>query len=151
MAQNFKISGEVLVLTNSTGSEIVSGHPMFVGRLVGVALGNIANGASGSVKTEGVFEFAKETGSGKAITAGAPVAWDDTNNVVTKTLNGHKFLGYAVEASADSDATIEICIDELGPQMPLQADSVATNTAGIVADFNALLAKLRAAGYLATV
>ena len=151
MAQNFKISGEVLELTNGTGSTIVSGHPMFVGRLVGVALGDIANGASGRVKTEGVFEFAKETGSGKAITAGAPVAWDGTNNVVTKTLNGHPFLGYAVEAAVDGDDTIEVCIDEFGTQMPLQADSTASNVAGVVADFNALLAKLRAAGYLATV
>lgn len=147
MAQNFKISGEVLELTNGTGSTIDSGTPMFVGRLVGVALGDIANGATGRVKTEGVFVFTKETGSGKAITQGAPVAWD--GSVVTKTLTGNKFLGYAVESKADGDATIEVCIDELGPQMPAQADSTASNVAGVVADFNALLAKLRAAGYLA--
>jgi predicted RecA/RadA family phage recombinase len=149
MAQNFIISGDVLQLTNSTGATISSGSPVFVGRLVGVALGNIANGASGSVKTDGVFSFAKEVGSGKGITQGAAVAWDEANKVVTKTIAGHKFLGYATQTVGDNGATIEVSIDELGHQMAAQADSVATNTAGIVADFNALLAKLRAVGLLA--
>lgn len=35
-------------------------------------------------------------------------------------------------------------------QMPAQADSTATDVAGLVTDFNALLLKLRNAGYLAT-
>ncbi len=35
-------------------------------------------------------------------------------------------------------------------QMPVQADSVAADVAGVVTDFNALLAKLRTAGILAT-
>jgi predicted RecA/RadA family phage recombinase len=151
MAQNFIISGEVLQLTNSTGATITSGSPVFVGRLVGVALGNIANGTSGAVKTDGVFSFAKEVGSGKGITQGAAVAWDSTNSVVTKTLSGNKFLGYATQTVGDNGTTIEVTIDELGHLMAVQADSTANNTAGIVADFNALLAKLRAVGLLATV
>jgi len=36
------------------------------------------------------------------------------------------------------------------PKAAAQADSTATTVAGLVADFNSLLAKLRAAGYLAT-
>lgn len=35
-------------------------------------------------------------------------------------------------------------------QAPLQADSVATTVAGVVSDFNALLAKLRGAGVIAS-
>ena len=35
-------------------------------------------------------------------------------------------------------------------QAAVQADSVATDVAGLVTDFNALLAKLRTAGILAT-
>lgn len=149
MAQNFIISGEILQLTNSTGATITSGSPVFVGRLVGVALGDIADGATGAVKTEGVFLFAKETGSGKAITQGAAVAWDATNKVVTKTIAGNKFIGFATKAAADGASSIEVSIDEMNGQAAAQADSTATNVAGIVADFNALLAKLRAVGLLA--
>jgi len=36
------------------------------------------------------------------------------------------------------------------PKATAQADSTATTVAGLVADFNSLLAKLRTAGYLAT-
>ena len=38
----------------------------------------------------------------------------------------------------------------VGRQAAAQADSTATDTAGIVSDFNALLAKLRAVGLLDT-
>ncbi|MDP4146626.1 MAG: head fiber protein [Bacillota bacterium] len=34
------------------------------------------------------------------------------------------------------------------PKMPTQADSTATTIAGLVADFNALLAKLKSAGLM---
>ena len=45
-----------------------------------------------------------------------------------------------INAEGFSDAT----------QMPLQADSVAADVAALVADFNALLAALKAAGLMAS-
>jgi len=56
----------------------------------------------------GVFDFAKATGGGTAITAGANAYWDDTNNVATTTATGNKLIGKCVKAAADADATVRV-------------------------------------------
>jgi len=62
----------------------------------------------------------------------------------------------AADPQADGDAATKKYVDDAvtpkltATQAAAQADSTATDVAGIVADHNALLAKLRAAGIIAT-
>lgn len=48
------------------------------------------------------------------------------------------------------EEAIAAAVEGAQKQAAAQADSVATDVAGLVTDFNALLAKLRAAGLMAT-
>ncbi|MBP9032310.1 MAG: DUF2190 family protein [Pseudomonadales bacterium] len=90
------------------GSAVAAGDVIVQGELVGVARTPIAANALGSLAVDGVFDFAKTTGGGTAITAGANVYWDDTNNVATTTASGNKLLGKCVKAAADAAATVRV-------------------------------------------
>ncbi|HYF17694.1 MAG TPA: DUF2190 family protein [Ramlibacter sp.] len=65
--------GKVMNYTNA-GSAITKGSVVKVGKFLGVALVDIANGASGAVQVEGVFEVAKTAGTAWA--QGDTVNWD---------------------------------------------------------------------------
>lgn len=58
-------------------------------------------------------------------------------------------IGKTILTAEDAAAVVTAISAEL-PQSAAQADSVAADAAGIVTDFNSLLAKLRTAGLLAT-
>ena len=90
------------------GAAVAAGDVIVQGELVGVARTPIAANALGSLAVAGVFDFAKATGGGTAITAGANVYWDDTNNVATTTATGNKLIGKCVKAAADADATVRV-------------------------------------------
>ena len=94
------------------GSAVAVGDVVVQGELVGVARGAIAANALGSLAVEGVFDFAKATGVGTGITAGANVYWDDTNNVATTTAAGNKLLGKCVVAAADADAKVRVRLSQ---------------------------------------
>ena len=108
MAQNFIQDGEHLEFTNTTGGTIASGAPVIVGKIVGVALGTVANGAKGIMRTEGVFEFPKK--AALAINAGDVVFWDFTPGEVTKTDADGQFLGFAVESVGGSATRVKVMI-----------------------------------------
>lgn len=74
MANNHVQPGKVLAYTNGTGAAITSGSVVAVGQLLGVALANIAIGATGSVAIDGVFTVPKVTGA--VIKAGESLVWD---------------------------------------------------------------------------
>lgn len=59
MATNYVSDGNVIQWTNGTGSAVSSGDLVVAGHTLGVALVDIANGASGSVAVEGVFTAPK--------------------------------------------------------------------------------------------
>ncbi|WP_303839416.1 DUF2190 family protein [Selenomonas ruminantium] len=77
---------------------------------IGVALENIANGATGTVTLTGVFDFPAATGSGKALTVGEKVYWDATNSVITPTATDNIFAGYAVAAKTAAGTTARVRI-----------------------------------------
>ena len=58
MAKNYVQDGGVIQHTNS-GTALAAGDPVVIGNLIGVALVDIANGATGSVAIEGVFALPK--------------------------------------------------------------------------------------------
>lgn len=74
MANNFKTDGDVITWTNGTGSAVASGDVVVIGKIMGVAAVDIANGASGSVYLEGVFTVPKV--SGAVIVQGENIIWD---------------------------------------------------------------------------
>lgn len=74
MASNHVQPGKVLDYTNATGATILSGVVVAVGQILGVALKDIADGATGSVAVDGVFAVPKV--SGAVIAAGESLTWD---------------------------------------------------------------------------
>jgi predicted RecA/RadA family phage recombinase len=74
MAKTYVQPGDAITWTNGTGSAVVSGQVVKVGQTLGVALVDIANGASGEVAVEGVFTVPKV--SGAVISQGEMIMWD---------------------------------------------------------------------------
>jgi predicted RecA/RadA family phage recombinase len=72
MATNFVQDGDVLEYT--AGADTVSGQVVRVGQTLGVALADIANGATGPVKITGVFTVPKV--SAAVIAQGERLVWD---------------------------------------------------------------------------
>lgn len=74
MASNFKQPGDVIPWVNGSGVDKVSGQVVVVGKVLGVCLVDIANGATGSVALDGVFSVPKV--SGAVIAQGENLTWD---------------------------------------------------------------------------
>ena len=72
MANNYVTDGDVIDYT--AGANITSGSVVKIGQILGVALVDIANGATGSVAIEGVFTAPKV--SGAVIAKGESLTWD---------------------------------------------------------------------------
>ncbi|MGE3596644.1 MAG: DUF2190 family protein [Dehalococcoidia bacterium] len=72
MAGNFVQPGDVIQYT--AGADITSGSVVKIGALLGVALTDIANGATGSVAIRGVFTVPKV--SAAVILQGERLVWD---------------------------------------------------------------------------
>jgi predicted RecA/RadA family phage recombinase len=106
MATNHIQLGDVMPWTNSTGADVLSGAPALIGERLGVALGDIADGASGSVAVCEVFTLPKE--AALAVAQGATLYWDDTNKVLTTTATANTLAGFAFAAALAADATVEI-------------------------------------------
>jgi predicted RecA/RadA family phage recombinase len=77
-----------------------------MGEVVGVALNAIANGESGAVATEGVFNLACL--STDVVAQGDVVYWDATESRLTTTASTHKCAGYAAAPSANGVATCDV-------------------------------------------
>lgn len=122
MAQNYIQCGDVVNYTNGTGSAIASGDVVIIGSLVGVALVNIAIGATGSVQLEGVFSVAKTTPL--AIGQGDKLYWNTGTSKVTKTATDTP-IGVAFEDAASSDTTVLVSLYEQGHASPVAANVAA--------------------------
>ena len=72
MANSYLQEGGVIQYT--AGADINSGDVLVIGKLIGVALVDIANGATGSVAIEGVYTLPKV--SGAVIAQGENIIWD---------------------------------------------------------------------------
>ena len=106
MAKNFIHEGDVLNYT--AGANIASGQFVLIGAIGGVAIGAIANGATGAVRVKGVFSVPKASG---AVTQGAKLYWDATNSVLTTTASGNTIVGVAAAAAQSGDATAQILLN----------------------------------------
>ncbi len=95
-------------IDHTPGSDISSGDVMVQGDLVGVAKLDIKSGALGALAVAGVFDSPKDTGSASAISAGAKLYWDATNEVATATAGSNKYIGKALKAAAAADTTVRV-------------------------------------------
>lgn len=76
MTTKYKQPG--IVLDHTAGADISAGDVVKMGNILGVALTDIANGETGSVQIDGVFELAKV--SGAVIAQGESLTWDVSAN-----------------------------------------------------------------------
>ena len=89
------------------GAAVAAGEVIVQGELVGIATRAIAANALGALAVAGIFDCAKASG---AITAGALLYWDNTNNVATTTSSGNKLLGKSIAAAASDDTTVRVLL-----------------------------------------
>ena len=101
------------------GADVAAGAVVVQGELVGVARTPIAASALGSLAVVGVFDFAKATGAGTAITAGANCYWDAANQQATTDAadggdpaTAYSYLGKCIKAAADADAIVRIRLSQ---------------------------------------
>lgn len=146
--KNFVAEGKIVKYSN-TGSAISSGDVVAFASGVGVAVTDIeATTGIGSVMVEGVFLLAKATGT--AWSQGDKLYWDSSASKFTKTASGNKPAGTAYADAASGDATGYVKLEETIVGVAAhQADTTAADLAALKVDFNALLAKLIAAGLMA--
>lgn len=112
MADNYIQPGQVIDWTNGTGSAVTAGSVVVIGQILGVALVDIADGASGSVHIDGVFAVPKV--SAAVIAAGESMVWDvsagafDDNAATPATGDVSGAPAIAFEAAGDGVTTIAV-------------------------------------------
>ena len=74
MATNYVQPGDHIDWTNGTGSDVASGDVVELGNCIGIALGDIADGAQGAVALEGCFTGPKVSAAVFAV--GEKLIWD---------------------------------------------------------------------------
>ncbi len=124
--------------------------------LVAIAKLDIKAGELGSLATTGVFalpkaEVAIDTGQKIYLDAdGNPVGGEAGSGAMTTVAAGNIYCGKAIFDAASDEQSVTIRLEQPGyqNQCQTQADSEATTIAGLVVDFNALLAKLKSAGFM---
>lgn len=105
--KNWKSAGEHL--TVPAPAAVVSGAPVVVGALFGVAQGDAALGEDVVILRKGVFELPKT--SAQAWTVGAKLYWDAAAGAVTTTVGSNLLIGAAAAAAANPSATGRVLLD----------------------------------------
>lgn len=93
-------------ITSTAPADIASGDGVLIGSLFGVANGAAATGEPVVIVTKGVFTLPKNTTT--AITEGALIYWDDTNERVTTTASGNTLIGHAVSAAGNPSNDVNV-------------------------------------------
>ena len=104
--KNFIEFGDVLDVVAPAGG-FVSGMPVIIGSLLGVASTTVPAGSTGAVKIGGVFELPK--GATEAWTVGQAVYWTGT---AATTTSGSTLIGYASEPAANPSSVGRVRFNE---------------------------------------
>jgi predicted RecA/RadA family phage recombinase len=110
--KTFLYEGDTLPLTPAADVASGTGY-LFGAALFGVAVADVASGAEGAFRTEGVVTIGKT--SALAITIGDRLFWDATNKVVNKTSAGQQCVGVAFSAAANPSSTVQMKIGQYLP------------------------------------
>lgn len=106
MATNYTQPGAVI--NYEAGADIESGDVVKVEDIFGVALVDIANGATGAVSIEGVYEVKKHNNA--ALEQGKKVYWHTDNGVLAAQAASEPVIGIAFEDAAEADT---VCLVKL--------------------------------------
>ena len=90
--------------TNATSTAIASGDVVVLGNEIGIAMSDIAVGATGVVERCGEHELAAT--SADAWVDGAQLYWDTCNEDATTTASSNKKLGVSALAAAASASEV---------------------------------------------
>ncbi|RXM25429.1 DUF2190 family protein [Citrobacter sp. AAK_AS5] len=107
MAKNFVQHGKTIEIANTGSVAILSGSPAMVGKVVAIAITDIAAGQTGDGFAEGVFLLPKLTTD--AITIGEQVHIKDGK--VQNDATGADLAGVAWEDAAASSAIVAVKIN----------------------------------------
>jgi len=152
--------GKSVVVVAPTGG-VEAGKFYLIGGWFGAAFATVAAGGNVALNIEQAEYESTQVFRTPAYSIGQLLYWDPVANLITnvaaRATAPNRLIGRATSAlTAGSAATVPLRFilddpaNELMVQAAAQANSTATDVAGIVADFNALLAKLRAAGIIAS-
>ena len=112
MAKNSIQPGRVLTVPAPTGGAL-SGAPVLVGTLFGVAQADAEEGADLEILTEGVVELAKATPLG--IDVGDRLFWNGGDGVLDKTASAQVCVGVAVATAASADTVVRVKLGAVTP------------------------------------
>jgi len=110
--KTFLYECDTLPLTPAADVASGTGY-LFGAALFGVAVADVANGATGAFRTAGVVTIAKT--SALAITIGDRLFWDATNSVVNKTSVGQQCVGVAFSGASNPSGTVQMKIGQYLP------------------------------------
>ncbi len=155
-----RITGELKTIrvTVPENTAVEQGKFYLLDGYIGMAVQSVTTGAGETkpvilVIDPGVGFETSQINTADAMAIGADLYWDAANKRFTESAAGNRYAA-KVSVAKDANNVVEIKLAEQTPdtmkQAAAQADSTAADVAGIVADFNALLAKLRAAGIMAS-
>jgi predicted RecA/RadA family phage recombinase len=100
--KNYIQNGEVIDYT--AAGTVTAGTGILIGTKLGIPTTSGVSGDKIALAVEGVFEHAKDTGAGTALTLGGIVYWNDTSKKITGSASGNTSIGWAFEAAATGDA-----------------------------------------------
>lgn len=100
-------SGVVVSYTNATGSDIAAGAVVVMGKMCGIAIVDIANGATGNVSIKGKYKLTKKTAT-DVIAQGTVLVYDAGVEAASaaSTLDA-VIVGHAGAASSSASTTVD--------------------------------------------
>jgi len=107
MAKNHVKPGGTMTWTNATGSAVASGAVVVVGDIIAVAMVAIADGATGELATEEVYNLPKNS---SAMDQGKKCYWDATNSQIVLTSTGNTYAGVVHNAALAGDSQVAVKI-----------------------------------------
>jgi len=101
--KNYISNGKEIEIT--LGADIVSGAPLLIGDILGVAVKDGANGDTGfPMAIEGVFTLPKTTSD--TFDPGQILFWDDSGKKLTETASTNKPVAISMETAGSSATTV---------------------------------------------
>ena len=108
MARGHVDPGKTMTFANETGADIFAGSVVVVGDIIGIALGNIANGDTGEIGICEQWKLSKE--ARLVIPQGEKVYYDTTAKTINLT-STNPFAGIAMLPSAASETMVNVLIN----------------------------------------
>ena len=100
-------SGATIVYANASGSTISAGDIVVFGKMIGIAVADILNGAEGVLSVDGKYQLTKKTATDE-LAQGTVLVYDSGVKAATaaSTLDA-VIVGRVAGASANGDTTVD--------------------------------------------